>query len=305
MKNALVCMACLLVCRQSIGQTPIKTYIIAGQSNAVGGAWPPYPPGELLDPQSSLYNYRLAGGAGVLESSHWEQVRTLWPSPPYNVSFGVEITFAHEMEQRLGQPIAIIKVAADGSNLHERWRPSVNELYPWMLEKVQSSLGGLTQAGYAPDLAGMIWIQGETDAVWDFWASQYQANLHELVDTLRDDLDAAELPIALNLLHSGVEQLAKDIVREQQMSFAAADPFTTTFDPSDIPLGFDNLHYPNESFLELGIRFADLFAPPTLTRTLMTTATSTRPTSKRGPAPSDQRQAATRTETAIRTAKTF
>jgi hypothetical protein len=261
MKNALVCIACLLVCRPSIAQTPIKTFIIAGQSNALGGAWPPYPPGELLDPQDSLYSYSLATGSGIMQSSGWEQVRTLWPSPPHNVSFGVEITFAHEMEQRLGEPIAIIKVASNGSNLHEQWRPSVNILYPWLVENVQTSLAELATAGYEPDLAGMLWIQGESDSVWDFWAGQYEANLQDLVDALRIDLSASTLPVALNLLHTGTGAPAGDLLREQQLSFTTNDPYATAFDSSDIPLGPDNLHYPNESFLALGVRFADAFAP--------------------------------------------
>jgi hypothetical protein len=247
----------------------IPTFILAGQSNAVGGAWPPYPPGELADPQDSLYNYLInPGSSAPFEAPSWEHVRSLWPNVA-NVSFGVEITFAHAMQARLGEPIAIIKVAQNGVGLHVNWRPAANDLYPPAIAKIQDALAELESLGHTPQLSGVLWVQGETDSGWDFWAGQYKQNLEALAAQFRSDLNAPELPWALNLLHIGVSQYhagvgaagAVELLRQQQRDFVASDPYAMSFDPSDLEQSWDYLHYTNESFLELGRRFADLFIP--------------------------------------------
>jgi Carbohydrate esterase, sialic acid-specific acetylesterase len=236
---------------------PIKVFILAGQSNAIGGQFTSQLPPEFVDPQSARFQYKLQTGT-FTESANWESLRAL---PPVLGGWGTELSFARAMEQRTGAPIAIIKTGVNGSNLWEQWLPTSNNLYPWMLTKVNSSLSQLTALGYEPDVSGFLWIQGEGDANVQVNALAYDDNLALLASQLRTDLAIPDLPFLLNEAHVNLSRQFVNDLRQSQRNAAAADPNMFIVNADDLMLGGDEVHWTPGMHLEMGRRFADLVLP--------------------------------------------
>jgi hypothetical protein len=237
---------------------PMKVFIIAGQSNAVGGGAPSTLEPALAVPQQSLYQYDLVG-AQPGASEDWEQLRPLLI--PQVSTFGAEVSFGQAMHRRLGEPVAIIKVAANGTALGARWAPRLNDLYPWMMEKVNSSLAQLVDQGIQPDLGGFLWIQHEGDAGVLSLAQAYDDNLRELASTLRTDLAAPTLPFLFNEVHSQLNRSFVNELRQSQFNALAADPLMRMFNADDLTLNPDFVHFTGGMHIEVGRRFADLLLP--------------------------------------------
>src|SRR5262245_60673704 len=82
---------------------PISVYVLAGQSNAVGGASMLELPDDLRDPQASLYQWKVALPNGTKESKNWEPLQPAVPGT-FPMSYSVELSFAQAMELRTGNP---------------------------------------------------------------------------------------------------------------------------------------------------------------------------------------------------------
>jgi len=252
-------LASLLV--QSAHGSAIDVWALMGQSNANGVATPPVPPAPL-NVQDNLYidKQKNPNVAGFLEATTWGTVQTRYPNG-FGITYGPEIAFAYEMQQRTGEKVAIIKTAQGGSGLQQHWLPATNDVYPWALAKIQSSLADLVTLGYEPTLKGVLWVQGETDATNLAPSNAYSENLATLFDTLRTDLNAPELPIYLNLLNGAAKHPYKNILRAEQAEFIATYPNALGFDSTGLPLSADMEHYAAAGQLGLGNRFADLVHP--------------------------------------------
>ncbi len=237
---------------------PIKVFVIAGQSNAAGGGLLVDLPASLNISQNNLYQYRQELSGGVVESTNWEALR---PRPMPGAGYGIELTFGLAMEQRLGEPVAVIKVAANGSGLWNRWLPEEDDLYPWMTEKVNSALGQLESLGYQADLSGFLWIQGENDAGFQQFSEVYDDNLATLASAVRTDLNAPNLPFVLNQAHVDLARPHTALLRTSQQNAADLDPNMFMINADDLQLTFDSTHFTAPMFFELGRRFADVLAP--------------------------------------------
>lgn len=244
---------------------PIRVYIMAGQSNMVGGA--PEPAPSNLSPQADiLYQYRLEIGVNPIrrhESTTWGPLRTL-AGLGVGSSYGSELSFGNAMASREAGKVAIIKTAANGTSLATRWMPSQTDsaaLYPWMIEKVNSSLDELRGQGYDPTIEGFVWIQGEGDAGAPDRAAAYGANLGTLASALRSDLNVPNLPFLLNELHANLNRAYRNEVRQGQRAAAAADPNMHIVNGDDLGLLSDSVHFLSSTHIEMGRRLADLLAP--------------------------------------------
>lgn len=242
---------------------PIRVYLMAGQSNMVGGAPDPAP--ANLSPQSNiLYQWRIQRDVGVRnETTTWGPLKSL-VGMNVGSSYGSELSFGNAMAARIPGKVAILKVAANGTSLATRWMPGQNDseaLYAWMIEKVNSSLDQLRGLGYQPTVAGFVWIQGEGDAGAQDRALAYGANLTTLVSALRTDLGVPNLPVVLNELHADVARVYRNEVRQGQRAAAAADPNMHIVNGDDLGLLSDSVHFLSTTHIEMGRRLADLLAP--------------------------------------------
>jgi hypothetical protein len=244
--------------RPSAADTPIPVYLWLGQSNAGDGGFVPggLEP-ELQLPQDSLLQYlQHLNAQETVETADWEPLK-----PRLGTWFGGELSFGQAMQRRLGQPIAVLRVSASGSALATHWVPSEQIWYPMMIAKATSALAQLESSGYAPQLAGAIWIQGETDAYNNNWAAAYDENLLELVAAMRTDLASPNLPFFYNELHIRSDEPYVERVRQSQREAQQLADNMMLLNIDDLPLNADSIHFPGSTHVEVGRRFADLVAP--------------------------------------------
>jgi hypothetical protein len=125
-------------------ESPLKVFVLAGQSNMHGAGASDELPANLRQPSKDVLVYQK--GAWV-------------PLEP-GKTFGPEVTFGRAMAKRFGQPIGIIKLAKVGTNLAVQWSPDdPKSLYAKLARTVRE-----TQKNRPVVIAGMLWMQGAADA---------------------------------------------------------------------------------------------------------------------------------------------
>lgn len=259
MRRLLLAFACMLFAGSAYGQTPIDVYIFAGQSNMVGfmGQAGLLPAGVLNPNPNILYSYKITGptAAQLYQSASPVALQGVFGTG------GAEMTFAQEVFERTDRKIGIIKVAANATSLHYDWNVDTPAAwYASLVEKVVTTRAQLTSAGYAPNLAGFFWTQGEGDANTSWQAVEYQQNLTELIEHLRTDVNV-DIPVYLNRLNINLERNARDMVRAAQTNVAASVPNVNILNIDDLALGGDKIHFTAETHIEVGRRWADFIYP--------------------------------------------
>ncbi len=194
---------------------------------------------------------------------------------------GPELMFAHQMDQYYDDPVLIIKAAWGGLSLAEDFRPpsaggTTGPYYNEMIEMVEYVTANITTefpdiAISAYEIMGFAWFQGWNDAASEDFLNEYESNLNHLVNDVRNDLDAPNLPFVIASSgqggyeeHWGWMQDIQDIVAVAQenvgcddivyggsVGFVDTKPFYMAAAESPDDLGF---HYHNNalSFLNIG-----------------------------------------------------
>lgn len=213
----------------SRGSKPLKVFVLAGQSNMQGHAHVSTFESMADDPRTAPLLARMRDADGkprVCEQVWISSVGCLGDaysdlqeaSGPLTVGFGApeekigpEFTFGLTMEERLGEPILIIKTSWGGRSLHTDFRPPSAGPYAWsehelaemrsrgddldaaraekleatgvyyraMLAHVRFVLADIARIvpGYDQkqgfELAGFVWFQGFNDLVSD-WTYERQ-----------------------------------------------------------------------------------------------------------------------------------
>jgi hypothetical protein len=218
------------------GKSPVKVFILAGQSNMEGQG--------VVDLEGKDYN----GARGTLntvmkdpakaalykhlkdDKGQWTVREDVWVwykpenSPvkcgplgfgftPYGGKhhFGPEFQFGHIMGDALGNQVLLIKTAWGGKSLYKDFRPpssggEVGPYYTKMLADVREALAdpkkffpGYAGGGY--ELAGFVWYHGWNDGCDPKNAvPEYEQNLVNLIKDLRKDLNAPNLPVVIGEL---------------------------------------------------------------------------------------------------------
>ena len=177
------------------------------------------------------------------------------------------MTFAHELSGAYPQEtIVLIKFAVGGSSLLA-WAPdwtaesaqlTANQgqgpLYERLMDYVSVSISRHQQNAR---LAGVLWMQGERDARFPAAGREYGANLSALVQQLRGDLDAPDLPFIFGQVNPPPERYpASEEVRNAQQAAEGLIVDAIMISTEGLAKHDDNLHYNTEGQLELGRRFA-------------------------------------------------
>jgi len=228
----------------------IKVFLLGGQSNMSGSgtAVSDLPP-ELQGAQSDILFFH--GSSSALE--HLQ--------PGSGSSYGPEITFGRAVADTFtNDTFALIKYARGATDLENDWNPATGSTYTVFRNVVSNGLNALVQAGYAVEIVGMLWTQGERDARLGFEAA-YETNLHEFVADVRSRYGVG-LPFFVSQLSSQqtslpASGLAK--VRQAQASIAAVDPDTYLIVTDTFDMGDDNLHFSSAGQMALGQGFADAY----------------------------------------------
>jgi hypothetical protein len=165
LSSALVGLVLVSLCHAA----PVRVFVLAGQSNMVGGGAMddlPTEPFDLSAPQDDIEYHFLIRGENPLAAAGWSPLRPLWPGFT-GTTYGPELTFGRRLaDQFHGESIAIIKVAQGGTDLQNDWNPSgeTGTTYQAMIDHVALAMGQLEAAGDAPIVSGFVWVQGSGDA---------------------------------------------------------------------------------------------------------------------------------------------
>ncbi len=234
-------------------------YLLGGQSNMAGIAQVNALPPSL----------RVAQDDVAIYWSGWPAWRGLQPSSDYSSGsatyFGPEVSFGRAMADAQPQrEVYLIKHAVGGTDLAEYWYPGSDDGDPTMgegyrvwLQTVREGLDALADEGVAYEIAGMIWMQGESDATYDLWAAAYQVNLTHLIDRVREDVGVQDLPFSLGLIDGRDLAAYRDQVRAAQQAVADADPAVHAFETEDLgTYPTDGWHYQGTGMRVMGERFA-------------------------------------------------
>ncbi|MCK5810618.1 MAG: hypothetical protein KAH00_05985 [Cocleimonas sp.] len=182
--------------------------------------------------------------------------------------FGPEVGFAHAISRRFpNKTIKLIKFAVGGTSMFA-WDPH------WRLGKARetrnASAGPLFKkliktVNRHPSLkgaqfAGILWMQGETDARYSNAAHTYARNLSKFVRALRKELNSPSLAFFMGEVDPPATAFPyREMVRTAQRRSTASIKNSRLVSTRGLAKRSDRLHYNAAGQLALGARFAKAF----------------------------------------------
>ena len=233
----------------------VKVILLGGQSNAVGQALSsglPTNPVNLQLPQADVLFFY--DGNASLTTLRPGSGGKPWPNAAY---FGPEISFGHAIaDASPSVTYAIIKHGENGTALYNDWDPATGPSYSRFRDTVSDGMAAMQAAGHTTEIVGMVWHQGESDAIENQQAP-YESNLSAFMADIRTRY-GANLPFLIGEIRRS-NGPAFVTVADAQIAVAAADPFASFVPASDLTFS-DTYHFNAASLVTLGERFATAYA---------------------------------------------
>lgn len=290
MKRKLNLLILILIICTGVQAKKYKVFYLGGQSNMDGFGYNKELPAELNKPVEGVYIFHgnstrdsfELGGQGiweVLKPGHGTGHSSTFEKNNLSDRFGIEITFAIEMKKMFpNENIAIIKYSRGGTSIHIDaagpfgcWDPDftagtgVNQ-YDHFLATLKNAwaVSDIDGDGENDELipAGILWMQGESDAHTPEIANLYLANLKRLMDLMRAALLTDDLPVVIGRISdSGNEEDGKvwdfgNVVRWQQAKFVNQDKNAALITATDNYGYSDKWHYNTAGYIDFGKQFA-------------------------------------------------
>jgi hypothetical protein len=242
-----------------------KVFVLTGQSNSLGttnGTETDLSPGiDAADARVKFFWHNVAdastslGNSGGVFTTLQAQQGNYYPGS--TTHWGPEIGFARSLTRAGVGNIAIIKASRGGGG-NTNWSKSAGgHMYAHLLSTVQTATTTLTNNGDTFEIAGLLYLQGESDTTAE--AAIAGTRIKDLVDNLR-----ADLPNATNLhaIIGGIAAAgtARDTVRTNHASIAASTSYIDYFINLDLQSQVtDGLHFNRAAKLRIGSRYAQAF----------------------------------------------
>jgi len=206
------------------GSSPLKVFILAGQSNMQGQ-------GKIkMDPRRNegkgTLEYLVKNPATAKRYKHLVDDKGRWVvrddvwiwylgrKGKLTVGYGArsdmigpELQFGHVVGDYFDNQVLLIKTAWGGKSLAKDFRPpssggEVGPYYIQMLKHVREVLTNLKELfpdydGGGYELAGFGWHQGWNDRINQAFNDEYEKNLANLIRDIRRDLGVKELPFVI------------------------------------------------------------------------------------------------------------
>lgn len=206
------------------GKSPVKVFILAGQSNMEGHGITQIDPKQSEGKGSLEYmvkNPNTAERYGHLidDQGRWAVQDDVWiwylgrtggltvGYGARNDRIGPELQFGHVMGDYFDNQVLLIKTAWGGKSLAKDFRPpssggQVGPYYTEMLKHVKDVLGDIKKHfpgydGRGYELAGLGWHQGWNDRVNQGFNDEYEKNLANFIRDVRKDLGVKDLPFVI------------------------------------------------------------------------------------------------------------
>lgn len=240
----------------AMAATPIKVFLLAGQSNMSGWTSSAGMPSAYTQSQSNVLIY----ADGEIDASKKKK----WLNNGMDFGhatgwFGPELVFGKTLSDSLpGTKIALIKYAVGSTYLATDWRPpssggTTGARYNAMLATVTSGLASL-DAQYTPEWAGMLWMQGEFDGGNQGYANEYQTNLTNFIKDARGKLATPNLPFLIAMIDSSRSWPFAGTIRTAERNVAKNVANVGIFDTYGNAT--DGTHYKLDGMIKMGRDYA-------------------------------------------------
>lgn len=231
----------------------VEVYIIAGQSNALGLS--PVPENDFDKKSANILFYQESN---VRVPAQKELVAVRYGLGIDQWHFGLEVGAAQVLEKEKIRA-CIIKYASDGTSLYDSWkaRGKVGEDFVNLKNAIENGISLLKKRACEVKIKAMLWMQGENDAIFFEQASEYQSNLQDFIEEIRQNF-GEDLCVAIGQTNpnnmylpyaEAVNKAKKNISQKMKNVF-----FVKTRDLNDL---CDRYHYGTENELQLGKRLME------------------------------------------------
>jgi hypothetical protein len=267
MKHKILVLTALLLTPLSQADAKAKVFILSGQSNMSGGG-PVVAEGLQFDravgdkvriwDASDAWNKR-----GIL--GKWASLNELQSMKKEMRAdmIGPEFGFAKAMSALYpADEIHLIKVSKGGTPINW-WLPDAKGKpngHTALLENLKNALGKI-DGDY--EIAGMLWMQGESDAKTQADAEVYQKKLEQLIALVRKEAGKPELPVVIGKISSKILESPKfkmpfvKTVQSGQEAVTKTDKHAFVIDTDDLSQRDDLVHFDQKGQLGLGKRFGE------------------------------------------------
>ncbi len=237
---------------------PRQIYLLGGQSNMDGWGYVTGLPPSLQLAQGDVDIYWSGRG-------QWTGLAASSSGSAWGVEyFGPEVLFGRTLADRLsGQQISLVKHAVGGTDLAECWYPGTErgdpaqgDCYQGFVQTVDAALAELDAQGVAYEIAGMAWMQGESDAYNLDFSEAYGANLAHFITRVREDVSTPKMPFVMGQIDC-IGCPYRDTVRAAQTQAAQDSESVFVVATDDLPQNLDALHFDASGQRTLGRRMAE------------------------------------------------
>ena len=260
----------------------LRVVLLGGQSNADGRAAGSGLPVNLQSPRTNVPFYFYTYGTAANADGTLGALTTLRPGCTQMPAggFGPEVKLGYDLsrslEQSPGTQLAIIKYAKGGSSLAVDWKPNGNATtnsdgvhYQAFQRVVRDGMAKLrsTYSNSTVQLAGMVWVQGETDIDGGTaTATPYGTNLATFISDVRQTF-CATLPFCFSRISSQQTVYSTPtstsypnylLVRSGQAQVAATvtNAYLIDADSPNFTMNSDHLHFDAGGQQAMGAAFA-------------------------------------------------
>ena len=234
----------------------MKVFLLGGQSNMVGCS----PLSGVSKDLKHEYDNVMIYASGEIAQCHLKSWRNLKSGMGTNINyFGPELTFGPAMADYFPEEnIVLLKCAWGGTNLWSQWRPpgsggKVGDLYTSFIKTIREGLKALPPEAQ-PEIEGMIWMQGESDAFAPY-SDEYEFNLSNLIKDIRSEFKVPDMPFVIGQINNAPAWTDSAKIKQAQLNVSLKIPNTGLVKTADYLL-CDPYHYDAAGQLSLGKRFA-------------------------------------------------
>ncbi|HEY9062240.1 MAG TPA: sialate O-acetylesterase [Pseudobacteroides sp.] len=235
---------------------PYKVFLLAGQSNMAGIGMNHELTPEYKEPIEGVKIY----ASGTVDNGFggsWGTLKIGYGGG--SGCFGPELIFGRDMARLLpDSKILLIKEGWSGTSLSGDWRPpsaggTTGKLYTSFITNTKKALAALSP-GTQYEIAGMCWMQGESDACAPNIASDYEGNLTAFINDVRKELNVPNMPFIIAMIDDSSSWPYNETVRQGEINVSKKVPYVGIFDTKD--LDTDGMHYKTQGMLDMGALFA-------------------------------------------------
>ena len=196
------------------GRSPVKVFILAGQSNMEGKGRVSHLDDLTKDParKATFGHLKTPDGQWVVRRDVW--IDYLGRKGGLSVGYGgrrnligPEMQIGHVLGDHLDNQVLLIKCAWGGRSLKVKFRPpssggEVGPAYKDTVAHVHTVLDNLKQRfgeydGRGHEIVGFLWFQGWNDMIDGEAVAQYEENFANLIRDLRKEFSVPDMPFVI------------------------------------------------------------------------------------------------------------